>query len=93
MASKRSSQKKTTEISRGTETGAPVERAPIPDPLGDDRRVGASGQLTSGEPGHAGLMRSGSTPLPDGGVKQHTPSSMNCIDAVFFNRDRIGLAA
>jgi hypothetical protein len=71
MASKRSSQKKTTEISRGTETGAPAERPPIPDPLGDDRRVGATGELTSGEPGHAGLLRAGSTPLPDGGVKEH----------------------
>jgi hypothetical protein len=70
MASKRT-QKKTTDISRGTETGAPAERPPIPDPLGDDRRVGASGELTSGEPGYQGLLRSGSTPLPDGGVKEH----------------------
>lgn len=70
MASKRT-QKKTPDISRGTETGAPPERPSIPDPLGDDRRTGATGGLTSGEPGYQGLLRSGSTPQPDGGVKEH----------------------
>ena len=43
----------------------------IPDPLGDDSRVAASGSLTGGSREREGLLRSGSTPLQDGGVDQH----------------------
>jgi hypothetical protein len=68
---KRSNADKAMPISRGTETGAPVERPSIPDPLGDDRHVVGSGKLTSGGPGREGLLRAGATPLPDGGVKEH----------------------
>jgi hypothetical protein len=50
---------------------APDDRPSIPDPLGDDSRVAASGSLTSGSREREGLLRSGSTPLPDGGVAQH----------------------
>jgi hypothetical protein len=49
----------------------PTDRPSIPDPLGDDRHVAASGSLTSESRGREGLLRSGSTPLPDGGVGQH----------------------
>jgi hypothetical protein len=49
----------------------PDDGPSIPDPLGDDSRVAASGSLTSGSREREGLLRSGSTPLPDGGVDQH----------------------
>ena len=59
------------QLSRGTETGAPAARPPIPDPLGDDEHVSPSGRLTSEGRDHEGLLRSGETPLPDGGVGEH----------------------
>jgi len=68
---KRSTKDNATPISRGTETGVPPRRTSIPDPLGDDRHVGRTGELTSGEPGHEGLLRTGATPRPDGGVEEH----------------------
>jgi hypothetical protein len=49
----------------------PTDPPPIPDPLGDGEHVVPSGRLTSGSPDHAGLLGSGSEPLPDGGVDQH----------------------
>jgi hypothetical protein len=71
MAQASSKKPRKRAISRGTATGAPTERPPIPDPLGDDERVAPSGRLTSEAPGHEGLLRSGATPLPDGGVEEH----------------------
>jgi len=47
------------------------ERPSIPDPLGDDRHVRASGRLTSASPERQGLLGAGSEPLPDGGVGDH----------------------
>jgi hypothetical protein len=67
-------------ISRGTETGAPPERPPIPDPLGDDEHVAPSGHLTSDSPDHEGLLRSGTRPLPDGGVEEHPTHDEGYLD-------------
>jgi len=58
-------------LSRGMETGAPAAGPPIPDPLGDDQHVSPSGRLTSRARDHEGLLRSGATPLPDGGIDEH----------------------
>src|SRR4051794_22737269 len=71
MAQRKQNTEKEVPLSRGTETGVAPERPPIPDPLGDDRRVVASGALTSDEPGRQGLLRSGSMPLEDGGNENH----------------------
>ena|SRR5215216_581545 len=71
MARSSSKRPRKQPVSRGTETAAPAERPPIPDPLGDDEHVAPSGRLTSDAPGHEGLLRSGATPLPDGGVQEH----------------------
>jgi hypothetical protein len=52
-------------------TADPTERPSIPDPLGDDRSVGVTGNLTGGGRDREGLLRSGSTPREDGGVAEH----------------------
>ncbi|MFL5053482.1 MAG: hypothetical protein ACJ8D4_25535 [Xanthobacteraceae bacterium] len=52
-------------------TTPPADPPSIPDPLGDDRHVVASGRLTGESPDHEGLLGSGAEPLPDGGVEQH----------------------
>src|SRR5262249_6498077 len=70
MARKTRSTKDTT-ISRGAETGAPTSRESIPDPPGDDRQAGRTGEVTSGEPEFEGLLRAGATPRRDGGVEEH----------------------
>jgi hypothetical protein len=56
---------------RGTEAVPPPDRPSIPDPLGDDRHVLASGELTGESPDRDGLLGAGSEPRPDGGVDQH----------------------
>ena len=70
MARKTRSTKDTT-ISRGAETGAPTSRESIPDPPGDDRQAGRTGEVTSGEPEFEGLLRAGATPRRDGGLEEH----------------------
>ncbi len=49
----------------------PEEGPPIPDPLGDDRHVAPSGELTGGSREREGLLRSGFSEKPDGGVAEH----------------------
>ena len=71
MAQKAQKNQNKRTLSRGTETAAPAERPPIPDPLGDDEHVRPSGRLTSQSRDHEGLLRSGETPLPDGGIDEH----------------------
>jgi hypothetical protein len=71
MAPNRKNKRSESEaLSRETEA-APRNGPPIPDPLGDDERVVASGRLTTKSPDREGLLGSGSEPLPDGGVEQH----------------------
>jgi hypothetical protein len=65
--------------SHGTEA-APPDRPSIPDPLGDDRHVVGSGDLTAESPDRKGLLGAGSEPLPDGGVDQHPIHDDNSED-------------
>ena len=58
----------------------PARQAPIPDPLGDDEHLVASGRLAGGSRDHQGLLGSGSMPLPDGGIPEHPTHDAGFLD-------------
>jgi hypothetical protein len=68
---RKSRAKPRSRASRDSEAEVSLMGAAIPDPLGDSEHVVPSGRLTSHSRDHEGLLGSGETPLPDGGVDEH----------------------
>jgi hypothetical protein len=68
---------------------AKILRPPIPDPLGDDTHVVGSGRLTAGSRERQGLLRAGSTPVPDGGLADHPihDESLEDLDADAYEEE------